>query len=67
MKHQLNVQIKSLVSDQGGKYTSHEFKKYLKKQGIVQQLTVQYTWVQWHRQKIKLDSSWKNPCNVDSI
>jgi transposase InsO family protein len=36
MKWQCNIPIKCLLSDQGGKYTSHEFKKYLEKQGIVQ-------------------------------
>jgi transposase InsO family protein len=43
MKTQWNVKIKSLVSDQGGEYTSHEFKDYLDKQGTAQNLTVHNT------------------------
>jgi transposase InsO family protein len=43
MKTQQNVQIKSLILDQGGKYTSHEFKNYLKKQGTAQKLIVHNT------------------------
>jgi transposase InsO family protein len=43
MKMQWNVKIKSLVSDQGGEYTSHEFKNYLDKQGTAQKITVHDT------------------------
>jgi transposase InsO family protein len=43
MKIQQNVQIKSLVSDQGGEYTSYKFKNYLEKQGTAQKLTVHDT------------------------
>jgi transposase InsO family protein len=43
MKMQWNVNIKSLVSDRGGEYTSHEFKNYLDKQGTAQKLTIHDT------------------------
>ena len=43
MLHQRNVHIKSLVSDQGGEYTSREFESYLAKQGTKHCLMVHDT------------------------
>jgi transposase InsO family protein len=43
MKKQQNVDIKCLLSDWEGEYTSTEFKKYLEKQGTMQKLTVHDT------------------------
>ena len=40
MLHQRSVHIKTLISDQGGEYTSGEFKSYLAKQGTNQCLMV---------------------------
>ena len=39
VENQLDKRIKTLRSDHGGEYLSHEFKMYLKECGIVSQLT----------------------------
>jgi hypothetical protein len=36
MKKQQGIEIKCLLSDQGGEYTSTEFKNYLEEQGTAQ-------------------------------
>ena len=43
MLHQQNVHIKTLVSDQGGKYTGQEFADYLEEQGTKHRFTVHDT------------------------
>eukprot|EP00171_Calliarthron_tuberculosum_P022304 IDg22304t1 len=42
-ERKVGKKIKALRSDGGGEYTSTEFKDYLDKNGIAQQLTVAYT------------------------
>ena len=43
MLHQRDVNLKSLVSDHGGEYTSKEFNDYLAEQGTYHRLTVHDT------------------------
>jgi hypothetical protein len=43
MKTQLNVSIKKLRSDNGGEYTSQEFRKYCQELGIQQQFTTAHS------------------------
>ena len=43
MSQQWNVWVKTLISDQGGEYTSKEFEDYLSRKGIKHRLTVHNT------------------------